>query len=154
MASVLVIDDYAIHRDLLVRWLVRWGHRVAAVPNGAAGIAYAATDHPDLILLDMELPGMDGLEVTRCLKADPATAQIRVLALTAHASRGVRERCLAAGCDDFEYKPMDFAQLDLKIQALCARTPSALARSGFTELPAGCLPLRGRSAPGLIPSLV
>ena len=120
MANILVIEDYPVHRDLLVRWLTRWGHTVAAVGDGVQGMAYAATGWPDLIVLDLHLPGMSGLEVTRRLKADPATARIRVIVLTAHLADGTRERCLAAGCDEFESKPPDFARLTPKFN-FCVR---------------------------------
>jgi len=125
LATILILDDYAPHCDLLARWLTYWRYSVAVAATGPAGLAYALAQQPDVILLDLRLPEMDGLEVTRRLKAHPATAHIGVIALTAFAPSGTREQCLAAGCDDFETKPVDFDRLRAKIQVLVVGRPAS-----------------------------
>jgi CheY-like chemotaxis protein len=128
MADILVIDDYPVHRDLLARWLARWGHWVVTADSGALGLAYARTAQFDLVLLDMEMPGLNGCEVARRLKANPRTAALRVLALTAHLSGDIEAQCIAVGCDDFESKPIDFPRLQAKIQTLCLGAPATRRR--------------------------
>ncbi|HZU75350.1 MAG TPA: response regulator [Dehalococcoidia bacterium] len=117
--KILLIDDNAESRDLLTRRLTRRGYDLLVAVDGANGLATAATEQPDLILLDVDLPALDGLEAARRLKHEPATRAIPVIALTAHARAGERERALAAGCDDYESKPVVFERLVGKIEALC-----------------------------------
>jgi len=110
-----------MNRDMLSRRLQRKGHEVLMAADGMQGILMAESETPDIILLDMSLPVIDGWEAARRLKASPATRSIPIVALTAHAMAGDREKALAAGCDDYDIKPVDFAQLLTKIDALLAR---------------------------------
>ena len=103
---------------MLTRRLTRRGFEMSHAENGAAALERIATERPALILMDLSLPVMDGWEATRRLKANPATADIPVIALSAHAMRGDREKALAAGCDDYDTKPVDLARLIAKIEAL------------------------------------
>jgi CheY-like chemotaxis protein len=116
--TILIVEDNEVNRDVLSRRLTRRGFRVLVAADGPAGLAIARTTPPDLILMDLSLPEVDGWECTRRLKLDPSTAHIPVIALTAHAMVGERDRALAAGCDDFDTKPIDFTGLLDKIQAL------------------------------------
>ena len=121
MTRVLLVEDNEMNRDMLRRRLERIGYEVDAVGNGAEALARAAAaPAPALILMDMSLPGMDGWEATRRLKFDSATASIPVIALTAHVMAGDRERAIAAGCDEFETKPVEFVRLRAKMDALLA----------------------------------
>jgi two-component system cell cycle response regulator DivK len=106
-ARLLLVEDHPLNRELAEAILVRAGYEVLVVPNGESALAAVRGEHPDLILMDIELPGLDGLEVTRRLKADPALRDIPVLALTAYAMRGDEQRCRAAGCDGYLTKPID-----------------------------------------------
>jgi len=124
MPKILLVEDNELNRDMLSRRLQRRGFEVIIAIDGMEGIATATTEHPDLILLDMDLPHMDGWEVTRHLKATLATQTIPIIALTAHAMAGDRERCLAAGCDDYDTKPIEFECLLSKIHALLDRSIS------------------------------
>jgi two-component system cell cycle response regulator DivK len=117
---VLVVEDDVPNRELLVWRLERHGYRTVSAPGGQHGIDAALEHSPDLILLDMGLPQLDGWAVVKLLKADPRTAGIPVVALTAHAMPGDRERALAAGCDDYQTKPVEFAELFSKIGRLLA----------------------------------
>ena len=110
-----------MNRDMLSRRLQRKGHEVLMAADGMQGILMAESETPDIILLDMSLPVIDGWEAARRLKASPATRSIPIVALTAHAMAGDREKALAAGCDDYDIKPVDFAQLLAKIETLLAR---------------------------------
>jgi CheY-like chemotaxis protein len=121
MPKILLIEDNEMNRDMLSRRLVRRGYDVAVALDGEEGIAMARTDAPALILMDMSLPGMDGWEATRRLKAMPETRRVPVIALTAHAMSGDREKAVAAGCDDFDTKPVDLARLLEKIETLLGR---------------------------------
>ncbi len=121
MAKILLVEDNEMNRDMLSRRLVRRGYEVVVAVDGEEGLARAARERPDLILMDMSLPVLDGWEATRRLKADPATAAIPVIALTAHAMAEDRERTLSVGCDDFDTKPVDFARLTGKVEALLGR---------------------------------
>lgn len=121
MAKILLVEDEEMNRDMLSRRLERRGHRVVIAVDGAQGMQLARSEAPDLILMDMSLPVLDGWEATRQLKAAPATQAIPILALTAHAMAGDREKALEAGCDDYDTKPIDFLRLLGKIQALLAR---------------------------------
>lgn len=121
MPKILLVEDNEMNRDMLSRRLERKGMEVVVALDGQNGIDMAQTEHPDLILMDMSLPIVDGWEATRHLKANPATQSIPVIALTAHAMAGDREKCLAAGCDDYDTKPIDFARLLGKIQTLLGK---------------------------------
>ena len=111
MAKILLVEDNEMNRDMLSRRLVRSGYEVVMAVQGEEGVALARSAAPDLVLMDMSLPVLDGWEATRRLKSDPATRGIPVVALTAHAMSGDRERCLAAGCDEYLTKPIDRARL-------------------------------------------
>ncbi len=116
MAKILLVEDNEMNLDMLSRRLQRRGYEIIIATDGARGVQMARTDAPDLILMDMSLPVMDGWQATRTLKADPDTKPIPIIALTAHAIAGDREKCLAAGCDEYESKPVKFPQLMEKIQ--------------------------------------
>lgn len=118
MAKILLVEDNEMNRDMLSRRLTRRGFEVLIAVDGAQGVTMAQVDMPDLILMDMSLPVMDGWEATRHLKKAPNTGGIPVIALTAHAMAGDREKALAAGCDDYDTKPIEFPRLFGKIQAL------------------------------------
>jgi len=121
MARILLVEDNDMNRDMLSRRLQRKGYEVLLAADGMQAILMAESEAPDLILLDMSLPVIDGWEAARRLKASPATARVPIVALTAHAMAGDREKALAAGCDDYDTKPVDFAQLTAKIEAILAR---------------------------------
>jgi CheY-like chemotaxis protein len=118
--KILLVEDNEMNRDMLSRRLTRNGYEVVLAVDGQQGVDMAAAQQPDLILMDMSLPGMDGWEATRRVKADPATKAIPVIALTAHAMAQDREQALAAGCDDFDTKPVELPRLLEKIKALLA----------------------------------
>ena len=118
MPKLLLVEDNEVNRDMLSRRLIRHGFEIEIAIDGAQGIAMAQSIAPDLVLMDMSLPVIDGWEATRRLKASANTRQIPVIALTAHAMGGDRERCLAAGCDEYDTKPIEFSRLLAKIQAL------------------------------------
>ena len=118
MARILVIEDNEMNRDMLSRRLVRRGYHVILATDGRQGISAARLEAPDLILMDMSLPEMDGWEAARQLKTDATTQRIPVIALTAHAMVSDRKRALDAGCDEYETKPIEFARLLAKIQAM------------------------------------
>ena len=121
MAKILLVEDNEMNRDMLSRRLERRGYEVVIAVDGAEGVEKAGTEAPALILMDMSLPGVDGWDATRRIKAAPATRAIPVIALTAHAMSGDREKAVEAGCDDFDTKPVDLARLLGKIEALLAR---------------------------------
>ena len=118
MARILLVEDNEINRDMLSRRLERKGFAVSIAVDGAQALERAAADLPDLILMDMSLPLIDGWEATRRLKAADHTRHIPVIALTAHAMAGDREQAIAAGCDDFDTKPIELSRLLDKMQAL------------------------------------
>ena len=118
MAKILLVEDNEMNRDMLSRRLVKRGHDVAIAVDGKQGVDMASADHPDIILLDMSLPVMDGWEAARRLKGDGATNSIPIIALTAHAMAGDREKCIEAGADDYDTKPVDFKRLLGKINDL------------------------------------
>ena len=122
MPKILLVEDNEMNRDMLSRRLIKRGYDVAIALDGEQGIAMAKSELPALILMDMSLPGLDGWEATRQLKAMPETRGIPVIALTAHAMSGDREKATAAGCDDFDTKPVELGRLIEKIEALLART--------------------------------
>jgi two-component system cell cycle response regulator DivK len=120
MATILLVEDHQEIWDFLSRRLKRRGYEVEIAEDGQAGLDKARSAKPDLMLLDMNLPVMDGWTVAQNLKADEATKNIRIIALTAHAMAGDREKALAAGCDDYHAKPIDFSQLLNQIEAVLA----------------------------------
>lgn len=118
MAKILLVEDNEVNRDMLSRRLERKKFQVVFAVDGAESIAQAVSEMPDLILMDMNLPIMDGWEATRKIKALPQAAHIPIIGLTAHAMSGDREKCIAAGCNDYDTKPVDFARLLGKIEVL------------------------------------
>ena len=121
MPRLLLVEDNEFNRDALTRHLTRRGFEVVSARNGLEGLELASSERPDLILMDMGLPDLDGQDATRLLRQDEAIASIPVIALTAHAMMADREEALASGCDDFETKPVDVARLVGKIHALLER---------------------------------
>ena len=115
---ILYVEDNDDNVAMLEARLQLSGHIVLVARDGAEALALAQAERPDLIIMDLSLPGIDGWEATRRLKADPATRAIPVIALSAHAMAGDREEALAAGCDDYDTKPVDYARLRAKIEAL------------------------------------
>ena len=124
MARLLVVEDSEASRDGLARHLRRKGYETLIALDGRQGVEVARAEKPDLILMDMSLPVLDGWEATRHLKAAPETRGIPVIALTAHAMAGDRERAMEAGCDDYDTKPVEFGRLLVKIQSLLDRKPA------------------------------
>jgi two-component system cell cycle response regulator DivK len=118
MKKLLLVEDNEMNRDMLSRRLERRGYQVLIAVDGEEGVAAATEHRPDLILMDMSLPVLDGWESTRRLKQQPVTQGIPVLALTAHAMAGERDKALAAGCNDYDTKPVDFVRLLGKIESL------------------------------------
>jgi two-component system, cell cycle response regulator DivK len=116
--KILLVEDNEMNRDMLSRRLQRKGYDVAIATDGAAGIEMSRAEDPDLILMDMSLPVLDGWEATRRIKAEEKTSQIPIIALTAHAMAGDRERAIEAGCDDYDTKPIELPRLLGKIEAL------------------------------------
>ena len=128
MARILLVEDHREIWDFLSRRLKRHGHEVSVAEDGQAGLDQARSEKPDLILLDMNLPVMDGWTVAETLKGDAATKPIPIIALTAHAMSGDREKAVNAGCDDYHPKPIDFSQLLTQIDTALAgagASPSA-----------------------------
>jgi CheY-like chemotaxis protein len=126
MTRILLVEDNEMNRDMLSRRLQRRGYEVIVAADGAEGFAKAQADAPDLILMDMSLPVLDGWEATRRLKAAPETRVIPVIALTAHAMSGDRDKAIEAGCDDFDTKPVEFNRLLTKIEALLNMAAASL----------------------------
>ena len=122
MAKILLVEDNELNRDMLSRRLARRGYEVVIATDGQQGIDRATADNPDLILMDLSLPVVDGWSATQQIKGNPDTGRIPVIALTAHAMAGDRERALQAGCDDYDSKPVELERLIGKIQALLDRT--------------------------------
>jgi CheY-like chemotaxis protein len=118
MPTILLVEDNELNRDMLSRRLVRKGYDVLIAEDGAKGVSAATDSKPDLILMDMSLPVLDGWEATRRLKAEPETRAIPVIALTAHAMSSDREKAVAAGCDDYDTKPVELDRLLAKIERL------------------------------------
>jgi two-component system cell cycle response regulator DivK len=118
MPKILLVEDNEMNRDMLSRRLIRSGYEVILAVDGAQGIAMAASVAPDLVLMDMSLPVVDGWEATRRLKGDPATRGLPVIALTAHAMAGDEAKAREAGCDDFDTKPVEYTRLLSKIEGL------------------------------------
>ena|SRR5690242_11604584 len=121
MPKILVVEDNEMNRDMLTRRLARKGFETAAAMDGREGVELARSLKPDLILMDMSLPVLDGWEATRQIKSAPETRSIPVIAPTAHAMQGDRERALEAGCDDYDTKPIEFPSLLAKIEGLLAK---------------------------------
>ena len=120
MAKILLVEDNEMNRDMLSRRLERRGYQVAVAVDGEQGVAMAQSEAPDLILMDMSLPVLNGWEAARQLKAASETRAIPIIALTAHAMLGDREKAIEAGCDDFDTKPIELPRLLDKIEALLA----------------------------------
>ena len=120
MAKILLVEDKELNRDMLGRRLGKKGFEVVIAVDGQEALDQTRAHHPDLILMDMSLPVLDGWEATRRLKADPETAPIPVIALTAHAMSGDREKAIQAGCNDYDTKPIELSRLLGKIEALLA----------------------------------
>ena len=118
MAKILLVEDNEMNRDMLSRRLTKKGYEVVIAEDGQKGVDMASSESPAIILLDMSLPVMDGWEAARHIKADNSTKGIPVIALTAHAMAGDREKALEAGCDDYDTKPVDLKRLLSKIEAL------------------------------------
>ncbi|MFQ5572167.1 MAG: response regulator [Acidiferrobacterales bacterium] len=118
MAKILLVEDNQMNRDMLSRRLTRKGYEVAIAVDGQQGIEMARSQTPDLILMDMSLPVLDGWEATRQLKSAPETQAIPIIALTAHAMAGDREKAVEAGCNDYDTKPIELPRLLEKIEAL------------------------------------
>jgi len=118
VAKILIVEDNEMNRDMLSRRLARRGYQIVLAVDGREGIAMATAESPDLILMDMSLPVVDGWEATRRLKAEPRTRVIPVIGLTAHAMAGDREKVLEAGCDDYDTKPVELPRLLQKIETL------------------------------------
>jgi two-component system, cell cycle response regulator DivK len=121
MAKILLVEDNEMNRDMLSRRLIKKGYEVVMAMDGEQAIEMAGSESPDLILMDISLPGLDGWEATRRLKAMPETKAIPIIALTAHAMAGDREKCLEAGSDDYDTKPVEFPRLLGKIQDLLGK---------------------------------
>src|SRR5262245_10032955 len=118
MTKDLLVEDNEMNRDMLSRRLTRRGFDVVFAVDGKQGVALARSEKPDIILMDMTLPVLDGWEATRRLKANDATRRIPVIALTAHAMAGDREKAIEVGCDDYDTKPVEISRLVGKITAL------------------------------------
>ena len=121
MPKILLVEDNEMNRDMLTRRLERHGYEVCCAPDGPTGVQMAADEQPDLILMDVALGEMDGWEATELIKARPATTDIPIIALTAHALASDREKSIEVGCSDFDTKPVDLPRLLQKIQACLGR---------------------------------
>ncbi len=124
MTKILLVEDNEMNRDMLSRRLTRKGYEMVTAVDGQQGVNMASSETPDLILLDMSLPVLDGWEAARQLKADDTTRGIPIIALTAHAMAGDREKALEAGCDEYDTKPVELARLLDKIQSVLSSSPS------------------------------
>lgn len=118
MAKILLVEDNELNRDMLSRRLKRKGYEVVMAVDGAQGVTMAIQERPDLILMDLSLPELDGWEASRRIKDAPETANTPIIALTAHAMSGDRDRAMRSGCDDYDTKPIEFGRLLGKIQSL------------------------------------
>ena len=121
--KVLIVEDNEMNRDMLSRRLARRGYETVIAVDGGEGLEKVASEKPDIVVMDMGLPVVDGWEATRRLKADAGTRNIPVIGLTAHAMAGDRDKVIAAGCDDYDTKPVELPRLLQKIEALLARAP-------------------------------
>ena len=122
MARILLVEDNEMNRDMLSRRLIRNGYEVFVAMDGQQGVDMALSERPDLILMDLSLPVIDGWEATRRIKANDATRRVPVIALTAHAMAGDREKAMEVGCDDYDTKPVEITRLLGKIAALLKTT--------------------------------
>lgn len=129
MPKILLVEDNELNRDMLSRRLERRGYRIVSAVDGEQGVALAGSERPDLILMDISLPGLNGWDATRRIRQNAATASIPIIALTAHAMSGDRERTLEAGCNEYETKPVDFNALLAKMETLLG------AGSGTASVP-------------------
>ena len=118
MPKILLIEDNELNRDMLSRRLLKRGYEVVIAVDGVEGVAMVQSERPDLVIMDMSLPQKDGWEATADIKADPATRAIPVIGLSAHAMAGDRDKAMAAGCDDYDTKPVDLPRLLGKIETL------------------------------------
>ncbi|HUF90523.1 MAG TPA: response regulator [Gemmatimonadota bacterium] len=125
MPRILIVEDNEMNRDMLSRRLERKGYEVALAVDGRQGVDMAKTLEYDLVLMDMSLPEIDGWEATRELRSDPATESLPIIALTAHAMSGDREKALEAGCDDYDTKPIELPRLLGKMESLLKRSAEA-----------------------------
>jgi CheY-like chemotaxis protein len=125
MAKLLLVEDNEMNRDMLSRRLIRRGYQVAIAVDGAQGVAMAQSEKPDLVLMDLSLPGIDGWEATRRIKAGAETKHLPIIGLTAHAMAGDREKALEAGCDDYDTKPIELERLIGKIESLLSNGTKA-----------------------------
>lgn len=123
MPKILLVEDNEMNRDMLSRRLEKRGYTLAIAVDGGEGVAKAKSEIPDLILMDMSLPVLDGWEATKQVKADDATKHIPIIALTAHAMESDRQKALEAGCDDFDTKPVELNRLLTKIEELLKKFP-------------------------------
>ncbi|MFZ5450900.1 MAG: response regulator [Thermodesulfobacteriota bacterium] len=121
MSKILLVEDNEMNRDMLSRRLLKKGYDLVMAVDGEQALEMARSEIPDLILMDISLPGLDGWEATRRLKGMPETQAIPIIALTAHAMAGDREKCLEAGCDDYDTKPVEFPRLLGKIQGFLTK---------------------------------
>jgi len=124
MFKILLVEDNEMNRDMLTRRLQRKGYEVVIAADGKEAVRKAQSQTPDLILMDIRLPVMDGWEATRRIKTVPETQSIPIIALTAHAMAGDMEKCMDAGCDDYDTKPIDLSRLLEKMQALLSNYDS------------------------------
>lgn len=115
--KILLVEDNEMNRDMLSKRLIRKGYEIIIATDGAQGVEMGEKEHPNIILMDMSLPVIDGWEATKKLKSNEITKNIPIIALTAHAMTGDREKAMAAGCDDFETKPIEFTHLVEKIES-------------------------------------
>ena len=122
MPKILLVEDNELNRDMLSRRLTKRGYEVSIAVDGAEGVAMTRSTRPDLVIMDMSLPVMDGWSATAELKADPATRPIPVIGLSAHAMAGDRDRAMKSGCDDYDTKPIELNRLLGKIEALLGKT--------------------------------
>ncbi len=129
MAKILLVEDNEMNRDMLARRLAYKGYEVVVAVDGQAGVDAGTREAPDLILMDMSLPVVDGWEATRILKSAAPTSRIPIIALTAHAMSGDRDKAMAAGCDDYDTKPVDLKRLLAKIEALLGHGDAAIGVS-------------------------
>lgn len=125
MAKILLVEDNEMNRDMLLRRLTRKGYEVVMAVDGGQGVAMAQSEAPDLILMDMDLPVLNGWEATREIKAKPGMQAVPIIALTAHAMMGDREKALEAGCDDYDTKPIEFSRLLGKIENVLGKEASS-----------------------------
>lgn len=132
MLRILLVEDNEMNRDMLSRRLVRRGYEVIIATDGQQGVSMAQSESPDLILMDMSLPVMDGWEATRTLKSSGDTKDVPIIALTAHAMSTDREKAMEAGCDDYDTKPIELTRLLAKMEVLIERSTKAGVKTQST----------------------